>query len=140
MKTTAKKPSPYGTTKFTSIDEYHETFPSNIKKILQTLRTTIKQAAPKAEEVISYNMPAFKLHGVLVYYAAHKEHIGFYPTSSPIAVFKDELAAYKTSKGAIQFPLDKPLPKDLIKSMVKFRMGEVEEKLKAKVLLKSKKK
>ena len=100
--------------------------------MLDSLRETILQAAPKAEEVISYNMPAFKLKKVLVYYAAHKEHIGFYPTSSPIKFFKDELAKYKTSKGAIQCPIDKRLPTTLIKKIVTFRVQETLEKEKTK--------
>jgi uncharacterized protein YdhG (YjbR/CyaY superfamily) len=102
---------------------------SPVKKILlEKLRKAIKQAAPKAEEVISYNMPAFKLNGMLVFYAAFKEHIGFYPTASPIKVFKEALTPYKTSKGAIQFPLDKPLPLSLVKEIVKYRIQENEEK------------
>lgn len=116
--------SPYGSKKFSSIDEYHASFPESIQKKLSEIRRTIAQVAPLATEVISYNMPAFKLNGVLVYYAAHKEHIGFYPTSSPLKVFRDYLVKYKTSKGAIQFSFDKPLPKTLIKKIVKFRIAE----------------
>jgi uncharacterized protein YdhG (YjbR/CyaY superfamily) len=126
------KTSPYGSTKFTKIDEYHASFPKNIQKLLQQLRLIITQAAPEATEVISYGMPAFKHHNVLVYYAAHKEHIGFYPTSKPIVVFKKELAKYKTSKGAIQFPLDKPLPVSLIKKIIKFRVNDVLKKVSLK--------
>ncbi|MBS1772158.1 MAG: DUF1801 domain-containing protein [Bacteroidetes bacterium] len=118
--------------KFTTIDEYHALAPKAVRDIMDDMRATIKQAAPKATEVISYNMPAFKQNGVLVYYAAAKEHIGFYPTSAPIVVFKEELAKYKTSKGAIQFPLDKPLPKTLIKKIVKYRIAEDEAKALAK--------
>jgi uncharacterized protein YdhG (YjbR/CyaY superfamily) len=128
IKTTSKQTLPYGSIKFKSIDEYHETFPEDIQIILQQLRQTIKKAAPQSVEVISYNMPAFKLHKVLVYYAVHKEHIGFYPTSSPIMFFKDELAKYNTSKGAIQLPINKPLPTTLIKKIVKFRVTEDIEK------------
>ncbi|MCX8020690.1 MAG: DUF1801 domain-containing protein, partial [Chitinophagaceae bacterium] len=84
----------------------------------------IKQVAPQATETISYNIPTFKLNKNLVHYAAYKQHIGFYPTSSPMTVFKDELTKYKTSKGAIQFPIDKPLPTTLIKKIVKFRVKE----------------
>lgn len=124
MATSRKRISPYGSIKFKNIDEYHASFPPGIQKILQQLRNTIKQAAPKAEETISYNMPAFKLNKNLVYYAANKEHIGFYPTPNPIIIFKDELTTFKTSKGAIQFPLDKPLPIALIKKIVKFRVTE----------------
>ncbi len=113
--------------KFATVDEYLSSVPENVRDILEKLRKLIRQAAPKAQEVISYNMPAYKQNGVLVYFAAAKEHIGFYPTGTPIVAFKDELAKYKTSKGAIQFPLDKPLPATLIKDIVKFRMAEDEE-------------
>lgn len=131
MKTVLKKkPSPYGSVRFATIDEYHALFPIEVQKKLQQLRETIKKAAPKAKEVISYNMPAFKQHKTLVYYAAYKNHIGFYPTASPLPVFKDELTPYKTSKGAIQFPIDKPLPIALIKKIVLFRMKEDAEKAK----------
>ncbi len=116
------------TTKFKTVDEYLSASPENTKAILEELRKVIRQAAPQAEELISYNMPAFKQHGVLVYYAAYKNHIGFYPTASPIKVFKDELAIYKTSKGAIQFPIEEPLPHGLIKKIVKYRVKEVLEK------------
>jgi len=114
--------------KFKTVDEYFSSFPANIRDILELMRTTIKQETPNAQEVISYNMPAFKANGVLVYYAAHQGHIGFYPTSSPIEVFKSELSAYKFSKGAIQFPIDKPMPVDLIRRMVKFRVQQDAEK------------
>jgi uncharacterized protein YdhG (YjbR/CyaY superfamily) len=108
--------------KFKTVDEYFSTLPANTKNILAAVRKTVREAAPQAKELISYNMPAIKLHGVLVYYAAHKEHIGFYPTSQPIEVFKDELSAYKCSKGAVQFPTDQPIPFDLISNIVKFRV------------------
>jgi len=114
--------------KFKTVDEYFSSFPANIRDILELMRNTIKQEAPNAQEVISYNMPAFKANGVLVYYAAHQGHIGFYPTSSPIEVFKSELSAYKFSKGAIQFPIDKPMPVDLIRRMVRFRVQQDAEK------------
>jgi uncharacterized protein YdhG (YjbR/CyaY superfamily) len=119
-------------TKFKTVDEYFSTFPENVRAILEGLRKTIRQAAPQAEELISYNMPAFKLNGMLVYYAAYKEHIGFYPTASPIKVFKEELKNYKTSKGAIQFPIKKHIPVSLVKNIVKFRIKENLEKAKAK--------
>jgi uncharacterized protein YdhG (YjbR/CyaY superfamily) len=109
-------------TKFKTVEEYFSTFPVSTQNILEAVRKTIKAAAPQTMEVISYNMPAFKLHGVLVYYAAYKEHIGFYPTSTPIEVFKNELAPYKFSKGAIQFPIGEPMPLDLITRIVKFRV------------------
>ena len=110
--------------KFIDIDEYHNSFPAQIKNTLEQLRNLIKQAAPKATETISYGMPAFKQIKVLVYYAAYKEHIGFYPTPKPIVHFKEELKKYNTSKGAVQFPIDKPLPLTLIKKIVKFRAEE----------------
>lgn len=123
-----KKASPYGRVKFKSIDQYHDSFPGEVKLILDHLRNVIRQVAPKAVEIISYNIPTFKMNKNLVHYAAYKEHIGFYPTSSPILVFKEELSKYITSKGAIQFPIDKPLPITLIKKIVKFRVAEDNEK------------
>lgn len=110
--------------KFQSIDEYHAAVPTGEQQLLQQLRECIRKAAPNATEVISYGMPAFKQNKVLVYYALNKNHIGFYPHSSPIAFFKKELLSYKTSKGAIQFPLSKPLPLALIRKIVKFRLEE----------------
>ncbi len=107
-----------------TIDSYIATFPEEIQKLLQQMRATIKKAVPKATEVISYGMPAFKLHTVLVYFAGYKNHIGFYPTSSGIREFQHEIAAYKNSKGAVQFPLDKPLPVKLIKEITLFRAKE----------------
>jgi uncharacterized protein YdhG (YjbR/CyaY superfamily) len=118
--------------KATNIDEYIAAFPKDVQKTLQQLRVTIQKAAPKAEEVISYQMPAFKQNGVLVYFAAYKNHIGFYPTASGIRVFKDEISEYKNSKGAVQFPIDKPLPRALISKIVKFRAKEDMEKEQAK--------
>jgi uncharacterized protein YdhG (YjbR/CyaY superfamily) len=109
---------------FGNTDEYIAMFPENIQQLLQKLRATIKRAAPNAEEVISYKMPAFKLNGMLVWFAANKEHIGFYPTASPIVAFKKELVNYKTSKGAIQFPIEKPIPLKLIKDIVQYRVKE----------------
>ena len=115
-------------TKFSTIDEYIAAQDENKKPVLQQFRKIIKAAAPKAEEVISYGMPAFKQGSVLVYFAAMKEHYGFYPTTKPIEVFKDKLKAYKTSKGAIQFPADNPLPEKLITEIVKYRLKEVGNK------------
>ncbi|MCB9044786.1 MAG: DUF1801 domain-containing protein [Chitinophagales bacterium] len=120
------------TVKFKTIDEYHAAFPADIQLLLDKMRVTIRQAVPGAAEVISYNMPAFRQHGVLVYYAANKAHIGFYPTASPMTVFAADLEQYNTSKGAIQFPLDKPLPVTLIKKIVKYRVQEDIEKAAAK--------
>ena len=106
------------------IDEYHALQPADMRETLEQLRQAIKQAAPMATETISYGMPAFRHNKVLVYYALNKEHIGFYPTPNPIVHFKKELEKYSTSKGAIQFPIDKPLPLTLIKKIVKFRLDE----------------
>ena len=116
-----------------NIDEYIEQFPAGVQVILQKLRATIKKTAPAAEELISYQMPAFKYHGILVYFAGYKNHIGFYPTSSPMKVFSDRLTTYKTSKGAIQFPINEAIPLTLIKDIVKFRIKENLEKENAKL-------
>jgi uncharacterized protein YdhG (YjbR/CyaY superfamily) len=107
-----------------SIDEYIATFPKPIKDILQELRQTIKEAAPQAQEAISYQIPTFKLNGNLVHFAAFKDHIGFFPTSSGVAAFEKELSQYKTSKGTIRFPIDKPIPFDLVRKIVKYRVNE----------------
>ena len=115
-----------------NIDDYIEQFPANVQAILQKLRATIKKTAPAAEETISYQMPAFKYHGMLVYFAGYKNHIGFYPTSTPMKVFKDRLTKYKTSKGAIQFPINEVIPLTLVKDIVKFRIKENLEKAKLK--------
>jgi uncharacterized protein YdhG (YjbR/CyaY superfamily) len=123
-----------------NIDEYIALQPLSIREELEKLRSTIRSAAPKAEEVISYQMPAFKFHGMLVYFATYKNHIGFYPTGSGIAAFKKELVNYKTSKGTVQFPVDKPLPLSLISKIVKFRVKENVARQKEKELLKAKKK
>lgn len=106
------------------IDAYISTFPANIQDLLNQMRQTIAQAAPQAVEKMSYGMPTFFLRKNLVHFAAAKNHIGFYPAPSGVLAFKDELAQYKTSKGAIQFPLDKPLPKELIARIVAFRVKE----------------
>jgi uncharacterized protein YdhG (YjbR/CyaY superfamily) len=119
-------------TQFKNIDEYIVDFPDETRSMLEELRLSIQEAAPKAEEVISYGMPAFKQNGMLVYFAGYKKHIGFYPTASGIASFKKELIPYKSSKGAVQFPLDKPLPLGLIKKIVKFRVKENLQKAKLK--------
>ena len=109
---------------FTSIDEYIATFPEEVQIKLQEVRAAIKAAAPDAEEKISYKMPAFAQKGILVYFAAWKNHIGFYPIPSGTQAFKQELSAYESSKGAVKFPLDKPMPLDLISRIVKFRLAE----------------
>jgi len=104
-----------------TIDEYIDSYDQDIAAMLRQVRKAIREAAPAATEVISYGMPAFKQNRVLVYFAANKNHLGFYPTAEPIRVFKNELKDYVTSKGAIHFPLDKALPVSLIKKIVKFR-------------------
>ena len=106
------------------IDSYIGSRPDHVREKLGELRQIIRSAAPKAEEVISYRMPAFKLNGIVVYFAACKNHIGFYPTGSGITAFEKKLTGYSYSKGAIQFPLDKPLPIGLIKRIVKFRLRQ----------------
>ncbi len=122
--------------KFETIDEYISMFPAGLQEELQKLRKVIKEAAPDAEEKISWQMPTFFLHGNLVHFAAHKNHIGFYPGADGIENFKQELTEYKSSKGAVQFPNGKPLPYDLITRIVKFRVLEnsklAEEKQKKK--------
>jgi len=110
--------------KYTSIDEYIAFSSKEMQPKLEELRQIILDAVPKAEEVISYQMPAFKQNGMLVYFAAWKCHIGFYPTSSGISAFNKELTKYKCSKGAVQFPLDKKLPKGLITRIVNYRIKE----------------
>jgi uncharacterized protein YdhG (YjbR/CyaY superfamily) len=109
---------------YQSIDGYISQFTPDVQEILQAIRKVIKEAAPEAEEKISYQMPAFAQHGILVYFAAHKNHIGFYPTASGIAAFKHELSEYKGAKGSVQFPLNRPIPFDLIRKIVKFRVEE----------------
>jgi len=107
-----------------TIDDYINQFPDDLKSKLQAIRTAIKKAAPKSTEIISYGMPAIKQNKVLVYFAAGKNHIGFYPTPKPIVVFSKELKDYKTSKGAIQFPLDKKIPLTLVSKITKYRVKE----------------
>ena len=110
--------------KCNSIDEYINQFSPEIREKLEALRAEIIRKAPDATERISYGMPSFYLNGNLVYFAAYKSHIGFYPTPSGIEAFRGELAAYKFSKGAVQFPLSKPLPMDLIGRIVEYRVRE----------------
>lgn len=107
-----------------NIDEYIAAFPPDIQVILQKIRATIHNAAPDAHEAISYAMPTFKLHGNLVHFAAFKKHIGFYPTPSGTEHFQQQISGYKAAKGSIQFPLDKPIPYDLITEIVRFRVEE----------------
>jgi uncharacterized protein YdhG (YjbR/CyaY superfamily) len=113
-------------------DEYIAGFPADIQLKLEDIREIIKKAAPSAEEVISYAMPGYRQDGMLVWFAGYKNHIGFYPTGGPIITFREDLEGYTTSKGAIQFPLDKPLPKNLIKKIVKYRIAQNSEKAMAK--------
>lgn len=110
--------------KYHSIDEYIATFPADIQRTLAELRATIRAAAPHATEKISYQMPTFAQQGNLVHFAVHKQHIGFYPAPSAIEAFRDELAVYENSKGAVRFPIGQPLPLDLISRIVKFRVAE----------------
>ena len=114
------------------IDEYTSSFPPETQRALKQLRVTIKKAAPQAEEVISYGMPAFKLNGMLVYFAAHSKHIGFYPRPSGVEALRKELSTYKGGKGTVQFPLDKPLPLGLITKIVKFKVRQNLQKAKVK--------
>jgi uncharacterized protein YdhG (YjbR/CyaY superfamily) len=107
-----------------TIDAYIAGFPEDVQAILQQVRRTIHEAAPEATEAISYQMPTFKLHGNLVHFGAFKNHIGFYPVPSGMAAFEEELAAYKQGKGSVQFPLNKPMPLDLIRRIVEFRVQE----------------
>jgi uncharacterized protein YdhG (YjbR/CyaY superfamily) len=109
---------------FSTIDEYIAGFPADTQALLETVRATIRAAAPGAEERISYALPAFALHGNLVYFAALKNHIGFYPTGSGIEAFKDELSGYEVTKGSVKFPVSRPLPLDLISKIVQFRVTQ----------------
>ena len=113
---------------FKSVDEYISQFSPQVKEILKTLRRVIKEAAPDALETINYNMPTFLLKGNLAHFAAFKNHIGFYPDPSGMNEFKDQLSQYKTSKGSVKFPIDNPLPYELISDIVKFRANENLEK------------
>ena len=106
------------------INDYIKSFPDTVQVILKNIRQCIKLAAPEAEEIINYGIPTFKLNGNLVHFAAHKNHIGFYPTPSAIEKFKNELSEYETAKGSIIFPLNNSIPYDLITEIVKFRVNE----------------
>lgn len=111
------------------MDEYIAGFPKEVQAILEQVRATIKQVAPDAEEAISYGIPTFRLHKTyLVYFAGFKNHVGFYPTPTGGEAFKEELSGYKTGKGSVQFPLDKPMPLDLIARITQFRMEQILEK------------
>lgn len=117
------------------VNEYIAGFPKEVQVLLQTIRSTIKKAAPEAAETISYKMPAYKYYGMLTYFAGYKNHIGFYPGAGGIAAFKNELSVYKGAKGSVQFPLDKPLPVSLVSKIVKYRVKQnlEKEKIKKKV-------
>lgn len=119
-----------------NIDDYIAGFPVDIRKKLESIRATIRRAAPKAEEAIKYGMPTFVLEGNLVHFAAFKKHIGFYPAPQGLQEFRKELAAYEGTKGAVRFPLDKPLPLGVISKIVRFRMKMNREK----ALMRAKKK
>ncbi len=109
---------------FKTTDEYIASFPQKVQTTLQQIRQAIKDSAPHAQEVISYSMPAFKQKGILVWFAAFKNHIGFFPKVSTMEAFKEKLSGYQTSKGTIRFPLDEPIPIDLVCEIVKFRVKE----------------
>ncbi len=115
-----------------NIDDYVDRFPKQVQQLLQKMRLTIKKAAPQAKETISYGIPAFALDGILVWFAAFKSHIGFYPRASATAAFKKELSAYKGAKGSVQFPFDEPLPLALVSRIVKFRVKQNLSKQKKK--------
>lgn len=114
--------------KHTTIDEYISSFPKNIQKMLGDVRSVIRKVAPDSVETISYGIPTFKLNGNLVHFAAFKNHIGFYPTPNGIEEFEKELSVYKQGKGSVQFPVDQPLPLDLISKIVKYRVKKNSEK------------
>jgi uncharacterized protein YdhG (YjbR/CyaY superfamily) len=117
---------------FTSIDAYIASASAELRPLLEAMRATIREAAPEATEKVSYQMPTFALHGNLVHFAAYDTHIGFYPTPSGISAFEAELAPYKHAKGSVQFPIDQPLPLDLVTRMVRFRVEENMAKAAAK--------
>ena len=109
---------------YKNIDSYIKDYPPQVQVLLRKMRATIKKAAPKAEEAMSYGIPTFTLRGNLVHFGGFKNHIGFFPTSSGVAAFRKELSDYKTSKGTIQFPFDTPLPLGLVTKIVKYRVKE----------------
>jgi uncharacterized protein YdhG (YjbR/CyaY superfamily) len=132
MKATANKP--------TTIDEYIADQPANVRPIMQKLRLIVKKNAPEAAEVISYGMPAYKLHGMLLYFAAFTKHYSLFAFPSAIVAFKDKLKGYELSKGTIKFPLNKPVPVKLITEIVKYKVQENINKHQAKELAKVRKK
>jgi uncharacterized protein YdhG (YjbR/CyaY superfamily) len=124
---------------YKNIDEYIASFPKDTQELLEKLRATIRAAAPEAEETINYGIPTFTLKGNLVHFAGYKKHIGFYPTPSGIEHFKAELAGYEQAKGSVQFPIDEPIPFDIVSKIVAFRVGENLAKAGAKAEAKGKK-
>jgi uncharacterized protein YdhG (YjbR/CyaY superfamily) len=116
----------------TDVDRYIEGFPADVRKILTDIRAFIGEMAPNATEVIKYGIPTFLLKGNLVHYAAFTHHIGLYPGSAAMEAFREKLTGYKNSKGAVQFPLDKPIPFDLIREIVAYRLDQVSQKAKKK--------
>src|SRR4030081_3829787 len=118
---------------FTNVDEYISVQPETAQFVLQRVRSTLRKALPGAEEVISYKIPAYKLHGrIVLYFAGWRQHYSLYPTPRALVVFKDDLAPYKVNKGTIRFPLSQPVPVKLIERIAKFRAKEVAEREKAK--------
>ena len=111
-----------------SVDEYIGSFSKNDQKPLNEIRKLIKECAPKAEEVISYGIPAYRLHGMLIWFGGHKNHIGLYPKGSAIKFFEKDLLNYNTSKGTIQFPFNEPVPRELVKKIIKYRVKQNLEK------------
>ena len=107
-----------------TVDDYIAGYPREVQQLLRSMRQAIRKAAPKAEETISYKIPAFRLNGMLVWFAAFRNHIGFYPGAEAMKVFKNELSAYKSAKGSVQFPFDQPLPLALVGRIVKFRVKQ----------------
>jgi len=116
----------------TNFDEYIADFPTHVQMLLEEMRQTIRKAAPEAEETINYGIPTFQLNGNLVHFAGFNKHIGFYPAPSGIEKFKKALSIYKGAKGSVQFPIDQPLPLQLVTKIVKFRVGENLAKTKLK--------
>lgn len=126
--------------KISTVDEYFQLIPEEVRPEMDALRSMLQRLVPDAEEGISYGMPCIKLNGILVYYACHKKHIGFYPFPNAIKVFSKKLEGYTTSKGAIQFPLGKAMPEELIQKIIQFRIAENEEKMLQKRTIKKKSK
>ena len=124
--------------KISTVDEYFQLIPGEARPEMEAFRLILLRLVPEAEEGISYGMPCIKLNGILVYYACHKKHIGFYPTANVIKVLSKKLEGYVTSKGAIQFPLGKAVPIELIQEIIQFRIAENEEKLLQKKVSKKK--